>query len=87
MASHCNLHVQSEKATEMMSIQDVPFPTAVVLGGVSLVVLIFIRGVVSSRKRSVGGLPPVPGTTEIFFFLSGFFFFFSSLGSVSYANF
>ena len=64
----------------MMGIQAVPFATAVVLGGISLMVLIFIRGFVSGRKRSVGGLPPVPGTTGFFIF---YFLFFRS---VSYVN-
>ncbi|CBI19588.3 hypothetical protein VitviT2T_027635 [Vitis vinifera] len=45
---------------DMMGIEAVPFATAVVLGGISLVVLIFIRRFVSNRKRSVEGLPPVP---------------------------
>lgn len=45
---------------DMMGIEAVPFATAVVLGGISLVVLIFIRRFVSNRKRSVGGFPPVP---------------------------
>ena len=58
---------------DMMGIEAVPFATAVVLGGISLVVLIFIRRFVSNPKRSVGGLPPVPGTTGIFFW--GFLFF------------
>ena len=42
-----------------MGIQDVSFSSAVVLGVISLMVLNFIRGFVSSRKRSVRGLSPV----------------------------
>lgn len=69
---------------DMMGIEAVPFATAVVLGGISLVVLIFIRRFVSNPKRSVGGLPPVPGTTGIFFW--GFLFFSFLFEFVSHFN-
>lgn len=58
---------------EIIGIQAVPFSSALVLGGLALVVLIFIRGSTSKPKQSSAGLPPVPGTNGIFIFLFLFF--------------